>query len=110
MCIRDSHFTKESPNQFKEFKDLTLEINPKKDTSKVFIQEEDLGFGDIFSEHMLTIDYSDENGWEQAKIGPLEPFKIHPANSTLHYALTCYEGKFIKSEKLKKLKIRYESI
>lgn len=90
--LKRFHFSSESPNEFREFKDLTLEINRKKDTSNVFINEEDLGFGDLFSAHMLTLDYSDEKGWEKAEIRPLEPFSIHPANSTLHYALTCYEG------------------
>jgi branched-chain amino acid aminotransferase len=52
----------------------------------------EMTFGEMFSPHMLEINYSDQFGWENATIKPLENFSIHPANSTLHYALTCYEG------------------
>ena len=80
--------------EYKEFKDIKLEINKEKDITKVNFEEDKLGFGETFSPHMLIIDHSENTGWENAKITPLENFSIHPANSTLHYALTCYDGIF----------------
>jgi branched-chain amino acid aminotransferase len=77
---------------FKNFNDLNLEILAQPKPPENNIDNITMAFGEMFSPHMLEINYSDENGWEDAKIKPLENFSIHPANSTLHYALTCYEG------------------
>lgn len=49
-------------------------------------------FGTDYTDHMLEIDYSDANGWSAPVIRPLEPFQIHPGNSTFHYSLSCFEG------------------
>ena len=77
---------------WKEFKDLNLEILAQRTPPQENIDQIEFTFGERFSPHMLEINYSDEKGWEDATIKPLENFSIHPANSTLHYALTCYEG------------------
>ena len=69
---------------------IDSEKRPKIDLTK------NLGFGEEFSPHMLTIDHSDISGWESPMIKPLECFSVHPANSTLHYAITCYEGSLFK--------------
>ena len=44
-------------------------------------------FGKIFTDHMLEIDWSQENGWERPAINPFHNLELSPANSTLHYAL-----------------------
>lgn len=42
---------------------------------------------------MLDIDYDMLNGgWQYPVIKPNEPFKLDPANATLHYAIECFEG------------------
>lgn len=49
---------------------------------------------------MLTIDWTKEKGWEAPVIRKFEDFKISPFNSTLHYALECFEGtKAFKTDK-----------
>ena len=44
------------------------------------------------TDHILEIDWNQETGWNKPKISPYKPFQIDPANSTLHYALECFEG------------------
>ena len=50
-----------------------------------------LPFGKICSDHMFVMDYFDGQ-WQNAEIKPLESFSIHPANMTLHYAQSIFEG------------------
>jgi len=52
----------------------------------------DPGFGKLFSDHMVTIDWSEERGWHDATIGPLQPLSLHPAAAVLHYAQEIFEG------------------
>ncbi|MDR5667006.1 branched-chain amino acid aminotransferase [Burkholderia orbicola] len=53
---------------------------------------DDPGFGRIFTDHMVTIRYSAEQGWHDAKIGPREAFRFDPATLVLHYAQEIFEG------------------
>lgn len=50
-----------------------------------------LPFGKICSDHMFVMDYVD-GAWKQGKITPMENFSIHPANLTLHYGQSIFEG------------------
>jgi branched-chain amino acid aminotransferase len=43
----------------------------------------ELGFGKHFTDHMLTIKWTPEKGWEDPQIGPLVPFQMHPASKVL---------------------------
>ncbi|MFC3173777.1 branched-chain amino acid aminotransferase [Novosphingobium bradum] len=52
----------------------------------------DPGFGKLFSDHMVTIDWSEEAGWHNAQVGPLAPLPLHPAAAVLHYAQEIFEG------------------
>lgn len=52
----------------------------------------DPGFGKLFSDHMVSIDWSDSEGWHNATVGPLQPIPLHPAASVLHYAQEIFEG------------------
>ena len=51
-----------------------------------------LKFGEVSSDHMLEIEWHKDKGWDKPKISPFHTFKIHPFNSTIHYALACFEG------------------
>ena len=53
---------------------------------------ETLQFGKVFSNHMLKIDWTAENGWEAPRIEPYADLKLSPAASSLHYSLQCFEG------------------
>ena len=52
----------------------------------------DPGFGKIFTDHMVMIDYDEGEGWHSATLGPCEPIPLHPASSVLHYAQEIFEG------------------
>lgn len=50
------------------------------------------GFGTHFSDHMVTLDWSEDAGWHNATVGPLQPLTLHPAAAVLHYAQEIFEG------------------
>jgi branched-chain amino acid aminotransferase len=48
--------------------------------------KEQLQFGRVFSDHMLTIEYAtDKGGWQVPKIGKFQDLNLSPAVSSLHY-------------------------
>jgi len=51
-----------------------------------------LAFGTMTTPHILEVDWSADNGWDNPKIMPFDDLKIHPAAPCLHYALQCFEG------------------
>jgi branched-chain amino acid aminotransferase len=59
----------------------------------------DPGFGKLFSDHMVSIDYTEGRGWHSATIGPREPIALDPACAVLHYAQEIFEG--LKAYRLK---------
>jgi len=50
------------------------------------------GFGQIFTDHMVTIDWDDVAGWHDAQLRPYGPFSVDPASTVLHYAQEIFEG------------------
>ncbi|MBM3300712.1 MAG: branched-chain amino acid aminotransferase, partial [Deltaproteobacteria bacterium] len=55
--------------------------------------EDKLGFGRIFTDHMLAITFSKEKGgWSAPQIKPLENLVLHPATMILHYGQQVFEG------------------
>lgn len=53
----------------------------------------DPGFGTLFTDHMVTIDYdAARGGWRDARIGPRESISLDPAAAVLHYAQEIFEG------------------
>ena len=50
------------------------------------------GFGTVFSEHMVTIEWTEGRGWHDATIGPRGPIALDPACAVLHYAQEIFEG------------------
>lgn len=50
------------------------------------------GFGRVFSDHMVVIDWVEGLGWHNAKVGPREPLSLDPATAVLHYAQEIFEG------------------
>ncbi len=53
---------------------------------------ENPGFGTIFSDHMVTVQWTEALGWHDAKIEDRKPFLIDPAAAVLHYAQEIFEG------------------
>lgn len=51
-----------------------------------------LGFGQIFSDHVFEMDYIDKRGWYNPSIKPLENLSHHPATMFIHYGQAVFEG------------------
>ncbi len=51
-----------------------------------------LGFGKYFTDHMFLMDYSDGEGWHDARIVPFGYIPVHPASTVLHYGAEIFEG------------------
>jgi branched-chain amino acid aminotransferase len=52
---------------------------------------ENLGFGNIFSDHMFSMKYQ-HGRWQQPEVLPYGPVSVDPANATLHYGQAVFEG------------------
>ncbi|MFD5148397.1 branched-chain amino acid aminotransferase [Streptomyces sp. NPDC058401] len=50
------------------------------------------GFGRHFTDHMVTVKWTEGRGWHDAELVPYAPLSMDPANMTLHYAQTIFEG------------------
>jgi branched-chain amino acid aminotransferase len=50
------------------------------------------GFGTAFSDHMVSIDWTEGRGWHDATVGPRRPLLLDPACAVLHYAQEIFEG------------------
>ena len=53
---------------------------------------QDPGFGRIFTDHMVTIRFTEGQGWHSHSVGAREPFTLDPACAVLHYAQEIFEG------------------
>lgn len=54
--------------------------------------ENELGFGKVFTDHMFMMDYTKAKGWHDARIVPFGPIELHPAATVLHYGAEIFEG------------------
>ncbi|MGH3470082.1 MAG: branched-chain amino acid aminotransferase [Thermocrispum sp.] len=52
----------------------------------------DPGFGTHFTDHMVTVRWSAEQGWHDAAVEPYAPLTLDPATSVLHYGQAVFEG------------------
>jgi branched-chain amino acid aminotransferase len=49
-------------------------------------------FGQIFTDHMVTIEWDEGVGWHDAQLRPYGPFSMDPASAVFHYAQEIFEG------------------
>src|SRR5690348_1014761 len=49
-------------------------------------------FGEVFTDHMITIRWTDGRGWHDARLEPYGPLTLDPATAVLHYAQEIFEG------------------
>lgn len=51
-----------------------------------------LGFGKIFTDHMFIMDYETGKGWYDPRIVPYGPIPMDPATMVFHYGQAIFEG------------------
>lgn len=52
----------------------------------------DPGFGIHFTDHMVAIDWTVEDGWHDAQVRAYGPLTLSPASAVLHYGQEIFEG------------------
>jgi len=50
------------------------------------------GFGQVFTDHMITLRWSAERGWHDGRLEAYGPFTFDPATMVFHYAQEFFEG------------------
>jgi branched-chain amino acid aminotransferase len=68
---------------------ITIE---KTNNPKLKPNQNNLGFGKYFTDHMFIMDYSEIKGWHDPRIIPYQPLSLDPATSALHYGQAIFEG------------------
>jgi branched-chain amino acid aminotransferase len=75
--------------------EIQFEINPSQtrvpaaDRARIL---EAPGFGQVFTDHMITLRWTAERGWHDGKLEPYGPFSLDPATSVFHYGQELFEG------------------
>ena len=54
--------------------------------------QNNLGFGQYFSDHMFLMDYEKGKDWSNPRIVPYGPLALDPASMALHYGQEVFEG------------------
>jgi branched-chain amino acid aminotransferase len=52
----------------------------------------DLGFGRVFTEHMVTSRWTPAEGWAPLEVQGRTPLELDPASTVLHYGQSVFEG------------------
>lgn len=63
-------------------------MNPKQKPQ----DQNKLGFGQTFSDHMFVMDYTEGKGWHDPRIIPYGPLSLDPATMVFHYGQAIFEG------------------
>ena len=74
-----------------------LQFNIKPSSTPVASAErakllENPGFGQLFTDHMVVVKYTEGQGWHAASVEARAPIPMDPASSVLHYAQEIFEG------------------
>ncbi|MFI9586840.1 branched-chain amino acid aminotransferase [Streptomyces sp. NPDC052236] len=49
-------------------------------------------FGTVFTEHMVTVRFTEGRGWHSPRVEPFGPIPMSPATAVLHYGQEIFEG------------------
>ncbi|MDK2811087.1 MAG: branched-chain amino acid aminotransferase [Petroclostridium sp.] len=72
---------------------MSLQIRIEKTkTPKQKPDQNKLGFGQYFTDHMFIMDYTEGKGWHDPRIVPYAPLQLDPATMMLHYGQAIFEG------------------
>lgn len=71
---------------------MDLQILPVETPRQKVANENDLAFGQIFTDRMFVMEFDRDKGWHSARIQPYGPFQLDPAAMVLHYSQEIFEG------------------
>ncbi|MDQ2850626.1 branched-chain amino acid aminotransferase [Dermatophilaceae bacterium Sec6.4] len=71
--------------------DVTERPDPVSDQQRAAVLA-DPGFGNYFTDHMVTVTWTKGVGWHDARVTPYGPIAIDPSAAVLHYAQEIFEG------------------
>ncbi len=69
-----------------------MEIKITKTTSPKAKPTGKLGFGKVFTDHMFVMNYTEGQGWHDARIVPYEKISLDPSAMVFHYGQEMFEG------------------
>ncbi len=75
--------------------DLTIDVAPSSSPRSAEERArlmQDPGFGQVFTDHMVTARYTEGRGWHDARLAAYQPLTLDPATSALHYGQSIFEG------------------
>jgi branched-chain amino acid aminotransferase len=75
--------------------EIDFEILPSQNTVPAAERERILeapAFGQVFTDHMITLRWTAGRGWHDGKLEPYAPFALDPATAVFHYAQELFEG------------------
>ncbi|MED6270729.1 branched-chain-amino-acid aminotransferase [Characodon lateralis] len=67
--------------------DLVIQLS-----SSPKIKPDVVDFGTVFTDHMLTVEWNANEGWQAPLIRAFRNLSLHPACSALHYGVQLFEG------------------
>jgi branched-chain amino acid aminotransferase len=74
---------------------IAFTVHPRSDPLPAAERERILeapGFGRFFTDHMVTIRWTEDLGWHDARLEPFGPLTLSPATAVFHYAQEIFEG------------------
>jgi branched-chain amino acid aminotransferase len=75
--------------------DLTIDLAPSDSPLPAAERArllEDPGFGQVFTDHMVSARHDPERGWHDARLSAYQPLQLDPSSSVLHYGQSIFEG------------------
>ena len=70
---------------------ITPTENPTPDAERAKILA-DPAFGQEFTDHMVSIEWTEDEGWHNAQVRAYEPVSLDPASNVFHYGQAIFEG------------------
>ncbi len=78
---------------------LSIKIEKTKTPKELPGADNPLKFGTIFTDHMFIMNYTEGEGWHDARVVPYQPVCLDPSAMVFHYGQEMFEGlKAYKSE------------
>lgn len=71
---------------------MEIKINRSNNLKEKPNPNEDLVFGTVFTDHMFIMDYTEGEGWHDARIEEYHDLTLSPASMIFHYGQCMFEG------------------